>query len=81
MPPELNPEDWEGGVFDDGSENHGQGNAFWPDTGMACPFEWDGCRSSIEAFAATDGLWSATAAEVALAAAPQLRQPQAWRMP
>jgi len=36
---------------------------------------------AIEAFAATDGLWSATAAEVALAAAPQLRQPQAWRMP
>ena len=32
---------------------------------------------AIEAFAATQGLWSATAAEVALAAAPQLRQTRA----
>ncbi len=48
-------EDWEGGVFDGGSENHGQGNAFWPDMDMACPFEWDGCRTPLEAFAATPG--------------------------
>jgi len=48
-------EDWEGGVFDDTNSNRGQGNAFSPDSGMACPFEWDGCRSSIDAFAATPG--------------------------
>jgi allantoinase len=38
------------------------------------PHRFHHVARAIEAFAATEGLWSATAAEVAQAAAPQLRQ-------
>lgn len=50
-------EDWDSGIYDAESGNVGMTNRFWherPEPGP-CRFEWDGCRRSIAAFAATPG--------------------------
>lgn len=50
-------QDWDGPMFADGSANAGASNTFWLADGdrTTCPFEWDGCRRSVEEFSSTPG--------------------------
>lgn len=50
-------QDWDSGMYAADAGNVGQGNRFWLDgtRRSGCPFEWEGCRESVDAFAGTTG--------------------------